>query len=430
MAVKLLYYILAFFLFIVPIFIFFAVINFSYHMLLYFDKKSKKIMIFTRCFAFIIGCIIFIWNFDAGYNLIVIAREIGTSDDVVLAPGEMLELDALSPEDISYSEEKTSSDLNIISKEDIIMRLKYSDDFTMRIAETYGNIETNQSYNLTDLGEDIIALDIVKGNKYSKNQLVNQKLLIPYEDDGKEILFYGQYNENNYWDGSCIFNVYGYNEDSKDIVLETILEAEYDDGNLISYKKVFRSTTSQGVDVWSIFYGEIILENNEGSYARGETWNYFSVNEYVMAFDTSNAEVEDIIYVEDFVDNLKNFSFIEGYYCGNISNGYYNDDTGEAYTVKYTQDGHVRTVYMGKFMDGLPDDQSGNAWQIVFDNSDNAKKYFYYKGNFKNNRRQGTVSSKDYVTQKQIDEIIKDMKFNCELNWYDENSNSQKEGII
>ena len=317
------------------------------------------------------------------------------------------------------SSERTES-FSSENEENVVLQLEYSNNFTDSVVNTYEYVEDDQIKNLSYLGQNVIAQNGVNGEEYTLSQLIDRKLLIPYLDNEKEILFYGQYNKNNNWDDVCVFNIYGYNEDVNDMVLENILEAEYDDGILTSYKKLIRSTTARGVDIWSIFDGRMIYEENKENYARGEIWNYYRVNEYLQEFDLNNPEVENIIYIDDFKDKLEKFSFVEGYYCGNISNGYYNDDTGEAYTVKYSENGIVRTVYVGKFKNGLPNDQSGNAWQIVFDNSNNINKYFYYKGSFKNNQRQGKVSSDNYVTQDEIDELIKGITFNCQLNWYDE----------
>ena len=375
-------------------------------------KKKSRIVSILGLAVVTVGVVLFVLNFNNAYGFIITAYAIGVDetkkDEVIFYPIYRFQT----------SERTENSPLR--DEESNVLGLEYSNNFMDSVVKTYEYVEDDQIKNLSYLGQNVIAQNSVNGEEYTLSQLINRKLLIPYLDNDKEILFYGQFNKNDNWDGVCVFNIYGYNEDVNDTVLENILEAEYDDGKLISYRKLIRSTTARGVDIWSIFDGRMIYEENRENYARGENWNYYRANEYLQDFDLCNAEVENIIYIDDFKDKLEKFSFVEGYYCGNISNGYYNDDTGEAYTVKYSENGIVRTVYVGKFKNGLPNDQSGNAWQIVFDNSNNINKYFYYKGSFKNNQRQGNVSADNYVTQDEINEIIKGITFNCELNWYNE----------
>lgn len=425
MIVKFIYYFWAIFLLIVPIFVAIVIFVILKPKFLILNKSSRKSIFITIFIGFTVGCVLFAWNFYDSFKLMFAASEMEIDEDNRLFSYNRNELQ--QPENDLLQKEEGSNPVEEGNFE--VLKLQYSDNFITTVAETYVYIENERSNDLCDLKGEVIAQNTENGREYTVDQLFNKKLLIPYMQDGKEVFFYGQFNEKEHWDGTCIFNIYGYSEDLDSNILETIMEAEYDDGVLISYRKVIRSTTTQNNNVWSIFYGEIIYKNGEVDYAKGETWNYFRVNEYLIGFDISNVNVKDIIYIDEFEKTLKNFSFIEGYYCGNISNGYYNDDTGNAYMIKYTEVGFIRTIYVGRFKNGLPDDQSGNAWQIVFDDYENVNRYFYYKGKFSNNKRQGKVTIDDYVTQEEINKIINGMQFNCELNWYDER-NIQENDII
>lgn len=385
-------------------------------------KKKNRIAFILKYALITVGLVLFVLNFDNACGFITTAYAIGIDET---KKNEVINIPIYKFQTSEITENYPTEDL-----ENNVLKLEYSSAFKDSVVRTYEYIEDNQIKNLSDLGQNIIAQNAKNGKEYTLSQLINRKLLIPYLDNDKEILFYGQYNKNDNWDGICVFNIYGYNEDVNDTVLENILEAEYDDGKLLSYRKVIRSTTTRGVDVWSIFVGRMIYEKNGRNYARGENWNYYRVNECLQEFSLDNADVDNVIYIDDFKDKLEKFSFVEGYYCGNISNGYYNDDTGSAYMVKYTEGGFIRTMYVGRFKNGLPDDQSGNAWQIIFDDYENMNKYFYYQGKFKNNKRLGKVIPDDYVTQEEINEIINGMQFNCELNWYAEGSIQDRDIIF
>ncbi|MDE7282014.1 MAG: hypothetical protein K2N85_00255, partial [Lachnospiraceae bacterium] len=313
--------------------------------------------------------------------------------------------------------------LNIIENENNEMILQYFDSFASSVMSAYTSIEYEQFNSLSYRNADFIAKDTVSGENLTVTELSNKKLLIPYKEGGKEIIFYGQYNENNCWDGTCIFNIYEYDEDFNDNILCSILEAEYKDGYLVSYRKITKETTFQEKNVWSVSDRVIETKNNGDKYTYGETWNYFRVNEFKQNFDFDSVKNNNIIlYIDDFKSNLETFSILEGYYCGETANGYYNDSTGNAYMVKYAEDGTIRAIYVGVFKDGFIDDNTGNSWEIVFDGSNNINRYFYYQGIFERGYRKSDNGIR-YIEQDEINDKIKGMSFNCELNWYNKNDN-------
>lgn len=116
-------------------------------------------------------------------------------------------------------------------------------------------------------------------------------------------------------------------------------------------------------------------------------------------------EPDDILNVDEFSAQIT--STLEGYYCGEISDGQYNDDSGDAYFVKFFEDGTVRTLYVGNFKDGQFNDQTGNAWMIG--KLEIGASYSFYQGPFKN-----SVSSKDPryweepISTDRIQEILKE----------------------
>lgn len=65
------------------------------------------------------------------------------------------------------------------------------------------------------------------------------------------------------------------------------------------------------------------------------------------------------MYVDNFVENQE--KRMTQYYVGNTSDSKYNDDTGNAYLIKFDESGNVITLYTGRFRNGQLHDESGDA---------------------------------------------------------------------
>lgn len=264
---------------------------------------------------------------------------------------------------------------------------------------------------------DTIASDRNTGHEYKANELMNRKLLITYKENNKDNIFYGQFNENNRWDGECLLNIY----DGEKLI--AINESVYNNGDLLRYKQIMVDSI-EGVDVWNVVEKTVIDSKNGIRY--GDTWNYYKSEDYIKNFQLDNITDSDLLYFDSFRKTInKN---IERFYHGNTSNGKYNDNTESAYLVKYTIQGTIKVLYKGKFEDGkfkdLSDDRT--SWYIT---KDDETDYMYYNGKFNNNTacEEATEDNfKNPITIEEIQEIIKDMKFDCELNW-DETSGKKNE---
>lgn len=250
---------------------------------------------------------------------------------------------------------------------------------------------------------DIIAMDLTTGREYSAGELIGEKLLLPYTSDGNEVYFYGQFDEKNQWDGNCLINVYANNQ------LALIMEAEYNHGILAEYKQVLPAQTLGKTDVW------IIAERKStGELNSGDSWNYIRDKGYEKDFGLDTVTNEDILTVQEFRDGID--TRIEGFYHGNTSNGLYNDNTGDAYLVKYNEDGTVRTLYSGRFKDGVFEDTTGYAWYITKnENTD----YMYYQGQFDDGKPVHDSKSvfENGLTQERINEILQEKNFTGDLKW-------------
>lgn len=189
------------------------------------------------------------------------------------------------------------------------------------------------------------------------------------------------------------------------------MDAEYDDGKLVTYQQVLAETLQTGQDVWVVTEREHRADLNYG-----ETWNYDRIEDYEKQFGLAQVQMQDVVSAEDFIAEID--TLVDSYYRGNTSNGIYNDNTGEAYLVRYNEDGTVKVLYKGCFSDGKFDDSTGKAWELVFDSSNGINQYFYYKGIFRKGNRADSKKI-DYVTREQIDQITEGMEFSCDIEWYD-----------
>lgn len=252
---------------------------------------------------------------------------------------------------------------------------------------------------------DIIAKDSRNGKEFTAQDLAGEKILLPYTHEEQEIFFYGQYDENNQWDGDCLINVY----ENEKLVL--IMESQYDSGELMSYKQVLPAKNKSG-DIW-VFSKRMC----NGEWNSGESWNYKREDEWQKAFSVDSAKTSDIVDTETFMSYM---SSCLGYYNGNTSNGLYNDDTGKAYFVEYAKDGTVKTLYQGKFSNGQFNDDTREAWYITKREDTD---YMYFKGIFKNGDAMKDRESdfENPVSVERIKEITKGKLFNCKVEWFGEN---------
>lgn len=242
------------------------------------------------------------------------------------------------------------------------------------------------------------------GKVYIAKNLIDQTILLTYTEDDKEIYFLGQYNKNYHWNGYCVINTY--DADGK---LNGINESNFDDGNRLDYESYYLSDKQ---NEWIYTDRDCKKETNEGISIR-----YKSNFSKQKNFTATNVRVSDLIYIESMkeYDNKE----ILSYYMGKTSNGVYNDDSGNAYLVRYNSEGFVSVYYKGNFKDGDFEDE--NAIEIVLDESDNINKYFLYNGGFTRGERISDDGIK-YITQDEINTILKENGCKDNFTWYSENS--------
>lgn len=301
-----------------------------------------------------------------------------------------------------YSQKADDGDAFIVSLDSSVILSMKTEDEIKNMWLSMSNLQYTSKPTAQIV--DPVAYDKETAEEYTVERLAEEKLLLNYADGKQQVFFYGQFDQDGHWTGNCIINIY---ENEK---LTLITDAEYDHGTLLRFKQVFPYITFTDIPVWVISDRTM-----ETGFSNGETVYYIREADYSQTFSSSNVTAKNIISADMFRENIA--KTMEGYYYGNISDGYFNDDTGRAYLVKFFEDGTVKTLYMGKIKNGVFDDKTGNAWMIGKNNIDQ-KEYAYYKGPF----NKGNASLKkeywnDHVSLEWINEFLNDYTFDCELKW-------------
>ena len=233
--------------------------------------------------------------------------------------------------------------------------------------------------------------------KYTAKELQNQRIITSYQQDGYDIIFCGQYNENYHWDGLCVRNSY------KSGRLAFAEYANYNDGVREYNEQLF---PSDDASTW--YYVNRIQKDNVNT---GDTWLYRKTKDIIQKADIDAPEEKDLIYPDIYRGTLGDYFC---HYHGDTSEGKYNDTTGEAYLLSYDEEGYIKTLYCGKFKAGQFEDTTGEAWYITR-NKDT--EYMYFKGAFKEGHPEGSGESENPVTMKTIENMTSDQPFSEELKW-------------
>lgn len=270
--------------------------------------------------------------------------------------------------------------------------LKATNEYSEQVVTGLGR-KTSMNLDSSPVITKMVAISS-SGAKFSSEELSGLKVLLPYKDGAKNCYFYGQFNENDQWDGNCIVNVYSNG------ILELITDAQYVDGKVVSCKQVFPDYTTEGKEpIWVVSNRTV-----EEGISYGETWHFFREGNFTEISEPENLTVTDILSVETFEEKIT--TNIEGYYKGTISDGWFNDTTGSAYMIKYFRNGMIKTLYVGDFRNGVFNDLTGDAWMIGKKTESQAA-YSHYKGPFKDGIAIGGPKCwKESLEQKDIDAYI------------------------
>lgn len=291
----------------------------------------------------------------------------------------------------------TNKQLEKISEALDIKVIAVTDDTTISAIDNVLS-QNSGSYTLpVFLSEKPIGTDTY-GVLYYAEDLINETTLLTYNENGKEVYFLGQYNEDYNWDGYCVTNSY-----NSDGTLYGICESNFDNGERLDYKSLYLSSDN----VWT--YSNRTCKENANT---GINIEYIFDYEKVKNFSNTNVRKTDVLYADTFVNNIEDKK-MKQYYCGETTDGRYYDDSGKAYLVVYNLDETVKTLYVGKFSNGYCEDSTGEAWSISY--SDESENYYYNTGKFKKNK--ALKKSTEPITLDEIEKIVSAYNFSCELKW-------------
>lgn len=125
------------------------------------------------------------------------------------------------------------------------LHLKPSAEVQQQITYAYGEVNrVEQSGGLILTSASVVAYND-HGAEFTANQLSDIKLLLPYHEGKQNVFFYGQFDEENRWDGDCLVNIY------ENGTLKLITDAVYENGKLLNFKQAFPDTTTGGQAVWT-----------------------------------------------------------------------------------------------------------------------------------------------------------------------------------
>lgn len=266
-----------------------------------------------------------------------------------------------------YINNGKNSVLSANNTENKTRKLKFVKDYLPQVEMVNNEPELKE----TKWIKTVFIAEDAEENKYKPPDLYNETFMTSYTENGKEVYFLGQYNENNHWNGKCILNVY--NEGK----LESIFEAIYNDGELYSYKRI----SDEKDETW-----KITDRINKEDYKTGETWVYSKAESYKQEISLENYDESQILDFENFTE-YKDQQLLS-YYNGRTADSCYNDSTGDAYLVTYFKRGEIsaagdkdviKTLYKGNFLDGIFNDDSDEAWYITREVDTT---YMYYEGSF------------------------------------------------
>lgn len=363
------------------------------------NGNPSKLSSIQKVVAIVVGALTIISTLVGGITLIVTTgiRLDNMEEDV----SELVE-DSSEMKKYLYENEGVEDQLEMINAALNIKVINVTDE------ETLSNIEdiTIQENDISNTNaafteETPIGVD-GEGNVYIAEDLIGETILLTYKDDGKDMFFLGQYNEKYHWDGYCVTNAY-----NSDGTLYGICESNFQDGKRIDYKTIL--SVNEKKNEWD-YYSRIC----DGESNKGISIEYVFEYNTEKNFTNTNVRRTDILYVDDFIE--KQDSKITQYYYGNTSNELYNDNTGNAYLIKFDQDGTVKTLYVGRFVNGYPSDNTNEAWSIAY-----AEKLGYYvlnTGKFKDGY--AVNGSDKEFTIDEIRDVVDQLDIKLELKWKNE----------
>ena len=239
----------------------------------------------------------------------------------------------------------------------------------------------------------IIGRDIHMNKEYRPKDLEGRKIVFAYPDEDREIFFKGGFDRELRWDGACILNVYSGRS------LSIALKSVFDGGVQTDEKRLI-------VDDGRVRYLDMkgMLRGDQA-----DVWEY-AIKQPVWEISLEDPDVKKIVAPESFINMSRGYCM--SHYHGYVKHGFYEDDTGDAYLVRFFEDGNVHSLYRGGFRDGKYEDNTGEAGYLIRDRGDASTMYIGYVGSFEKGmpdlqRRNSFINP---VTMAQAERIVNDRR--------------------
>lgn len=248
----------------------------------------------------------------------------------------------------------------------------------------------------------VLAEDKVDGDIIA-SKVRGEKLLLTYDAGGTTNLFYGAFNKYGHWDGQCLINTY------RNGMLYAITDATYTDGKLIGCRQAYATTVS-GEDVWTIAL-TIVSDNKNVEVSKSFTRE----KEIPLNFSMDKATIGDLVNINDVKHCL---GWQVSYYSGFSKEGSPSDTSGNAFWIKFNEEGKIVVIQNGIFTNGRLNDHNSNdgikSWEIAW-----GDKYYYYEEFFTDgNHDESSIGT--VVTVDEINDLVKDFNFNFTDKWIDQ----------
>lgn len=350
-----------------------------------------KVQLVVAIVVGILTIITMIWNVSSAWSKMEerIKSLEGSVNTLVADSSEM--------KDYLYADEGVKDQLGNINEALNLKVINVTDEDTVSIIDDISIEPNGISHTTSALNADMQLGVDANGHVYMAEELIGETILLTYKDEGKDVFFLGQYTEDYLWDGYCVTNAY-----HQDGTLYGICEMNYDNGTRLDYKTIVSSEKN----AWGYYNREC-----SGNVNTGISIEYIFEYKKEKNFTDTNVRRQDIMYVDNFVENQE--KRMTQYYVGNTSDSKYNDDTGNAYLIKFDEGGNVITLYTGRFRNGQLHDESGDAWNIVYWSEGGY--YVCNKGVFRNNS--AVTHSIEKLTWTEIEELVETIDIPFELKW-------------
>lgn len=336
----------------------------------------------------------------------VLFTAIGIAIGVIFSSGrytEKIDNNTKALDNMQVEIDKLHDKVNDMKTETAIIkeRVSYHDELLFKGAAISFNWENlspsfQNAVKAKDLVKTTSTATSIDGITYNASDLIHERIITSYEEDGYQVFFCGQYDDSYRWDGSCVTNAY------KDGVLYFAQVAIYESGERVFFEQIYADG-----DTW-VFANRL----DEQTSTRGETWVYKKTDDCVQTINFNMPVTADLIMPEIF--RLSLTDDLISLYHGCVADGHYEDNTGDAYYILYDDSGYVKTLYEGNFENGEFNDDTGNAWYIT--RSDNTD-YMYFKGTFINGHPDNEIEFKNPVSQQEINDLTKGKYYFELLNW-------------